>query len=376
MKCTNLIGSLSIGFLVAGISPISLIGEDYDRGEHSKIVTFSAPGAGTGAGQGTYAIGVNAEGSIVGYYIDENGGNHGFLRSRDGHFTTLDPAGSTFTRSPALNDEGFVAGFYKDATGVSHSFFRAPSGDITSFDAPGAGIGAGQGTRAKNINQFWAIAGFYLDAFGASHGFLRAPHGSVTTFSVPGAGTGPGQGTIVWVFSCLTDAGAITGSYVDANNVSHGFVRSPYGGITIFDAPGAGTASGQGTISYSINWAGTTTGVFLDSNNVNHGFLRAFDGKVTAFDVPGAGTGANQGTLPQGNNAIDVDVIEGSFVDVNNVSHGFVRDTFGEITTFDVPGAGKNANQGTFPASNNLQGAITGFYVDVSNVAHGFLRMP
>ena len=74
MKCTNLIGSLSIGFLVAGISPISLIGEDYDRGEHSKIVTFSAPGAGTGAGQGTYAIGVNAEGSIVGYYIDENGG--------------------------------------------------------------------------------------------------------------------------------------------------------------------------------------------------------------------------------------------------------------------------------------------------------------
>ena len=37
----------------------------------------------------------------------------------------------------------------------------------------------------------------------------------------------------------LNDLGAITGYYLDANNVYHGFVRSPEGKFTTFDAPGA-----------------------------------------------------------------------------------------------------------------------------------------
>jgi hypothetical protein len=45
------------------------------------------------------------------------------------------------------------------------------------------------------------------------------------------------------------------------------------GDITTFDAPGAGTASGQGTIPATPNVFGVITGQYIDSNNVHFGFL-------------------------------------------------------------------------------------------------------
>jgi hypothetical protein len=70
--------------------------------------------------------------------------------------------------------------------------------------------------------------------------------------------------------------GAITGHYADARNVNHGFVRSPSGKLTTFDAPGAGTnaGSGFGTFPDSINDAGAITGHYTDALGRNHGFLR------------------------------------------------------------------------------------------------------
>jgi hypothetical protein len=56
--------------------------------------------------------------------------------------------------------------------------------------------------------------------------------------------------------------------------VNHGFVRSPFGAITTFDAPGAGTASGQGTLPNTPNVFGVITGQYIDSTGLHHGFLR------------------------------------------------------------------------------------------------------
>jgi len=39
-----------------------------------------------------------------------------------------------------------------------------------------------------------------------------------------------------------------------------------------------------------------------------------------------------------------------------NVAHGFVRAPNGVITTFDAPGAGTGAGQGTFPDQNDPSG--------------------
>src|SRR5208337_1092112 len=71
-----------------------------------KIITYDAPGAGSETvsgfygtavglgGQGTYAIAINPEGAIAGTYIDKDNVMHGFLRSPDGRFTTIDVPGA------------------------------------------------------------------------------------------------------------------------------------------------------------------------------------------------------------------------------------------------------------------------------------------
>ena len=233
---------------------------------------------------------------------------HGFLRDQNGAITTFDaPNAGTGpgqgTTPFSITPGGAIAGRYSDASSVFHGFLRTPDGVITTFDVPGAGTGPGQGTRAGNINPSKAIAGRYIDSNNVTHGFLRVRDGSITTFDAPGAGTGPGQGTIVFAVSCLNPAGAITATSVDASNVFHGVLRAPDGAMTVFDAPGAGTGPGQGTLTFGINQGGTIEGAYDDSSDVSHGFVRASDGTITTFDAPGAGTGPGQGTTPQNINA-------------------------------------------------------------------------
>src|SRR6266699_3442044 len=117
---------------------------------------------------------------------------------------------------------------------------------------------------------------------GTSDGFLNSsntpligPQPTITTFDAPGAGTGPGQGTIVFSVDCLNPAGAITATSLDANNVFHGVLRAKDGAITTFDVPGAGTGAGQGNIPFCNNPVDAITGVYIDASDVDHGFLRS-----------------------------------------------------------------------------------------------------
>jgi hypothetical protein len=56
--------------------------------------------------------------------------------------------------------------------------------------------------------------------------------------------------------------------------------------------------------------------------------------------------------------------------------HGFSREAFGNYATFDAPGAGTSAGQGTRPSTNNLSGAVTGWWVDGNGLNHGFVWYP
>jgi len=184
------------------------------------IITFDAPGAGTGNLQGTVALAINPAGAITGLYYDASFYYpHGFLRGRDGTITTFDAPGAEGTSAVSINPAGAITGFYGDASRVIHGFLRARDGTFTTFDAPGAV----NGTLASSINPAGAITGYYSDASLVIHGFLRAPDGTFTTFDAPGAGTsGYPQGTFA---SSINPAGAITGYYSDASGVGHGFLR-------------------------------------------------------------------------------------------------------------------------------------------------------
>jgi len=200
---------------------------------------------------------------------------------------------------------------------------------------------------------------------------------TITEFNAPHAGSGSGQGTVP---QGNNPAGAITGYYITGNNVFHGFLRTPDGTITSFDPPGSGTLKGssQGTVPLSINSQGEIMGQYQDENYLYHGFLRAPDGTFTTIDSPGAGTEAGQGTIAE--NIGPEGLIAGYYLDANNVCHGFVRARDGAITTFDAPGAGTGTYQGTLVTSTeqgiNREGAIIGWYIDSDYVYHGYLRSP
>jgi hypothetical protein len=167
------------------------------------------------------------------------------------------------------------------------------------------------------------------------------PQPTITTFDAPGAGTGPGQGTIAFA---INPAGTISGRYADAGGAIHAIVRTPDGAIITFDAPGAGTGPRQGTRPFSINPAGVTAGYYNDASGVFHGFLRTPDGAITTFDVLGAGTGPGQGTFA--GNINPSEAIAGRYVDASSVAHGFLRAPEGSITTFDAPNAGTGPRPG------------------------------
>jgi len=310
------------------------------RTPQGRLITFDAPGAGTVpnlyfkstpagtyGGQGTYAMSINPEGAIAGSYIDGTNLGHGFLLAPDGKFTSFDDpdAGTTAylgTFAWNINPAGVIAGNYWDAYSVRHGFVRTPNGKFANFD-PSGSVSTFV-CLAECINPAGAINGYYFTADGVAHGFVRSPDGKITEFDVPGAGTEGGQGT--YSVSINTE-GAVTGQYVSSDNVTHGFVRGRDGRITEFDFLGAGTDGSQyqGTYAEAINDAGEVTGEYTDSNDVQHGFVRTPDGRITKFDAPDAGTaaGSYEGTVPLTINAAGE--VTGAYFDSNYVLHGFLR---------------------------------------------------
>jgi|CZKL01.1.fsa_nt_gi hypothetical protein len=260
---------------------------------------------------------------------------------------------------------------------------QASAQKIIAYDVPGAGTGAWQGTIGIGINSNGAITGVYVDANNAAHGFLRTPEGKFTIFDAPGVGTGLGPCPIYyWDYGFqgtypfgMNREGVIPGYFLDANNVYHGFLRRPDGKITTFEVPGAGTGPGQGTVFGDINPSGTVAGYYMDAASVSHGFLRSPDGRFTKFDVPDAGKAGGQGTFPQFFSCLDPDgTVTGFYVDRNNAYHSFVRHPEGRFTTFEAPNAAMDAGLGTISYSMNPAGETVGPYFDASGVAHGFLR--
>ena len=355
-----------------------------------KIISIDPPGAATGPFQGTQAPGINAAGTVTGFFSDSNNVMHGFVRSCQGEIKTFDAPGAGsqsvpgFVATPvgvytgqgtypfSINPEGAITGFYADSDNVAHGFVRWPNGAFLTFDVKGAGTAAGQGTEALNISPSGEIAGDVIDSSNVTHAFVGYPRIGFVVFDAKGAGNHSGQGTFAGVASSITPEGVVTGWLIDNNFVAHGWIREPYGAINTFDAPGAGTAPGQGTTSWSIISSGSVTAEVVDAGSVAHAFIRDKQGDFTVFDVSGAGTGAGQGTIGEGIGTADA--VTGQYIDSGGVNRGYVRDRNGNVTKFDAPGAGTSAGQGTVPLTPSPTGAIAGAYFDGNNALHGFVR--
>jgi len=223
------------------------------------------------------------------------------------------------------------------------------------FDAPDSTF-----TVPSAITATGVIIGSYVDANGVTHGFLRSRGGNFTTFDVPDStSTTPTD---------INPAGVITGWYNDTFGNLHGFIRARDGSITSFDAPPGfdilGSPYGPGAPPPSINPSGTIAGMYGAAfpNFVTHGFLRSSDGKLTTVDFPGASNTEVLAINPAG-------VIVGDFSDAVSGYQGFLRTPDGTFTVIGPPGAQ------TIPAGINPAGAIAGGFSD-GGTNHGYLRNP
>jgi predicted membrane protein len=317
-----------------GVCAAAVQADAHDHGVF--YITFQVPGS-----TGTAPASINNFSTVAGNYADTNRVSHGFIRDVFGKITVFDPAGSTGTSVSGINDEGTITGSYTDANSVTHGFVRHPRGKITSFDVPGS-----TSTGAASINAFGQIAGVYFDANG-SQSFIRSREGTITTF-------GPQTHAVA-----INLFGAITG-FTRGNSeiLIDGFLRSPEGTITTFSDP---STNSSGTYPDGIDAFGDIAGNYFNSRDIQVGFVRSAEGvfatiaptdslqtQVSAINELGAITGFYD-LLPMG-----------------GADHGFVRDTQGNITTFDVPGG-----DGTIPTSINDFGVIAGY-----SGTSGFLRVP
>ncbi len=362
--------------------------------QHPPIITFDAPGA-----VATVPDGLTATGTVTGFYFDQNFVVHGFLRTPDGHFVTFDApgAGTSFyfingnydgTFPLGINQFGTVVGYYNDANDVSHCFIRTPDGKITTFDEPDADTNpaAQAGSQLTGISATGLTLGFYVDSHLIGHGFLRSPSGKFTSFDAAE------DSVFTFPNGPINPEGALVGFYQDASPRFHAFVRDPSGELSVLAFPDScdGTIP-EGCVGFgdlNINVFGWSVGTFQDANLVHHAFLRSPDGKITAFDAPSAGNiGPYQGTIfsynftPDGNEVAglnDLGAVAATYLDASYVYHGFLRTPDGKFTSFDAPGADLTPGDlnGTFPFAINDLGVIVGIYTDTNYLPHGFIREP
>jgi len=325
----------------------------------STFTSFDAPGAGKDIFEGTLPVAINCEGVIAGYYFDSSQVSHGFLRQPNGVFTEFTPPNMSQVFIYGINNRGQVLG--NGTLTVSPfsrvGFIREPDGAYTIISIAGSSDFGGTA-----INNRGEVTGYYLGADNRVHSFVRLARGKIIVFDDPNATKALGNGTAAWV---INDNGEV-GGYYNYNNITginRAFVRSRAGNFRNFDAVFRRTAVIQ---PMAINLSGEVAGYYGNDAFVTHGFLRDTSGKVTDFDVPDSSF-----TIAAGIN--NAGVVVGFWgVQHQTLQKSFVRTAAGHISTFAAP----DPNSTTNANSINADGTITGSWMDMNYVFHGFFVEP
>jgi uncharacterized membrane protein len=194
-----------------------------------------------------------------GFYIAPGGINHGFLRHKNGTFTTVDLPGTPFNQLLGLNNVNQAAGYYADSSNIDHAYtYDESAGGVFRVIVIPAAV---EGSQATDINDLGQISGFYIDSAGKNHGFLLIP-GKFRTLNFPGSTLTQALG--------LNNNGLVVGFYVDRSNASHGFIYNTQNNSyqSIDDPDGIGT-----TVINGINDNGWIVGFYVDSSGNTDGLV-------------------------------------------------------------------------------------------------------
>ena len=205
-------------------------------------------------------LGVNNDGTAVGFYTDAAGNNHGYIYSINDHvFHRVRLTGATSTTATAINGHADIAGFSTDAAGATDGFLLR-DGDRTTLAFPGASM-----TQALGVNDSDEVVGVYQTGTGnnaRTHGFTWTSRDGFRTVDDP---SGVGATTV----NGVNDAGDLVGFYTDAAGNTDGMLATPQSGgvavrhLTLHSMP-AGSVSfsrdSQGSLRARLHVYGLTPG--------------------------------------------------------------------------------------------------------------------
>jgi len=250
---------------------------------HYAVENFTHLPSGDVATQ-TQAIGINHRRfpDIVGFYTDgATTFTHGFLDHHGVQSAIDDPAGAApNVNAPnqnllGINDFGKAAGFWIDNNGHEHGFvveldLHTHSARKFIEIAP-AGFPGAVATQASDITDHDEVCGFWTDGNNNNHGFVGRLGEQWSTFDVTIDGV---KATSTSPFGCNND-GKIVGSFTDSKGAVHGFVYH-HGRFRQFDATGSSQTPAfnvAGTLINGVNDEGDIVGFYSDGTRVN-GFVR------------------------------------------------------------------------------------------------------
>ena len=240
-----------------------------------------------------------------------------------------------------INETPVITGDYTDANGYGNcvivtgkvkSLLKDPKGSVTG---------------CVNINTAGTIVGGYQ----INNTYVGYSYSGSTFTDIPG----PAGAVYAFAYG-INDKNVIVGSWIDGNDLQHGFVLKGKK-YTSFD-----TAGSVATLGVDINNSGAMTVQGFDSNNNPHSYLVSGSSTIELI-FPGSIVTRVHAISNKG-------MVGLVWLDVNGNSHGGLYDSVAKTyTQFDVPGA---AQSGVFGVDDKQ--SLVGFFSQTDgSVQQGFV---
>ena len=259
-------------------------------------------------------------------------------------FETIAVPGVDFLEVAASNDFGDYAGNTRSPDGEKIVGFTLIDGIFKRYDFPGS-----VNTFFYALDNTGKAAGHYKDIDGLYHGVILEG-GELQQYDFPGAAE-------THIYGISDETGALSGNIVDAAGITHAF-----SGELIITFPGAVNTYGD-----FVNAAGAVVGSYIDADGMFHGFIRHPDGSFTTIDLP---------EMPNlqflfVNTITDFGVVGFRAKAANDILRSYLLMPDGTLYEVRIPGSVI-----TVVRNVNQDGSIVGFYDLADGRRHGFLGRP
>ncbi|MBF6596309.1 MAG: hypothetical protein IVW51_17920 [Thermaceae bacterium] len=189
-----------------------------------KQTTLTPPGS-----SASVAFGINDLGTIVGQYTS-GATSPGFVYA-NGTFTTINVPTAMQVFVQGINNNGLAIGFYSPDGTHQHGFtYNTKNQQLTLLPDPSTSRITTANplvlTQFLGLNDYSEAVGYYQTQDGSQYGFVFNLATNVYSF-VDDPNAAPVKGVQITQITGVSNTAQVTGFFIDANGVQHGFFATP-----------------------------------------------------------------------------------------------------------------------------------------------------